>query len=92
MLPNEVPLDELEQPFDLPLRSGPARVHGLDPKPPGGVLGVGLADRMGGLELALPIREEGLGQPPRVKAARMTVNGWIRNFRRKKPPARIKRL
>ncbi len=39
-------------------------VHEFDPEPARGVLGVRLADGGGGLELALPIRGEPLGQPP----------------------------
>ncbi len=64
MLQDEVVLEEPEEALDLPLRPGPAGVHEVDPEPPGVVLVVRLADRARGFELAPPIREERLGQPP----------------------------
>ncbi len=64
LLQDEVPLDELEEPLDLPLGPRPAGVHEMDPEPAPVVLVVRLAEGAGGLELAPPIREEPLGQPP----------------------------
>jgi len=59
VLQDEVPLDEPEQAFDLPLCLGFPAIEKLDSEPVGIPLIVGLAALACRLELAAPVREDG---------------------------------